>query len=532
MRAALRGRSVRCGVQQARRAHAALRRVPEAALWGIMVPIRWKGAVAVGETGACRRAWTSFGFVVLVLVYQRAYSFYTTLSMDYQVVLGLASALSWIALLVLGERCVRRAKGCAILSLALLAASFVMQEVYLLRFGAAAASDALLLGSTTLFSMGFAGYCRLWLVAYEEKSLQDIVICLSGSSALSAALACLPPLIFGLGEEGSLASFGVRLGSLFLSFWCLRAELLPVANVPDQKRRSEGGASLGEAWGMVGLVVVAVFASRFVQGLLILNEDGYRDYGAQVLLVVSPLISAGIIALVGRFGQRTGFISPFYWSLTTCLLVVLLVAAAVSDSSISFLWVLLFAVYAQMDVAFFGMLASMRGVLGSSFSSLACLAFCAKDLLFSLGRMLRAAVDVPTGCFICVVVLLAAVVAEIAVYLLQTLKRSHERDEPASIPEALCASIGARHQLTPREGEVLLALLQGRSYTNIGHRLFISKSTVKTHANHIYAKLGVGSRDELIDLLDPKAQRGEDPAWPHVGSQCGKDSQRDGSPSI
>ena len=54
-----------------------------------------------------------------------------------------------------------------------------------------------------------------------------------------------------------------------------------------------------------------------------------------------------------------------------------------------------------------------------------------------------------------------------------------------------------------RVNDVLLALLQGRSYTNIGHKLFISKSTVKTHAIHIYAKLGVSSRDELIDLLDP-----------------------------
>ena len=32
--------------------------------------------------GSC--SWTSFGFVVLMLVYQRVYSFYTTIPMDYQ----------------------------------------------------------------------------------------------------------------------------------------------------------------------------------------------------------------------------------------------------------------------------------------------------------------------------------------------------------------------------------------------------------------------------------------------------------------
>ena len=183
----------------------------------------------------------------------------------------------------------------------------------------------------------------------------------------------------------------------------------------------------------------------------------------------------------------------------------LLVAAAVSDSSLSFLWVLLFAVYAQIDVVFLGILASLRSVFGSSFVRLACAAFIAKDLAFAVGRMLRDAVDMPVGSFICVAVLLVTAVAEIVVYLLQTLKNSHGNDEPSSIPEALSASMGKRYQLTPREQDVLLALLQGRSYTNIGHRLYISKSTVKTHANHIYAKLGVGSRDELIDLLDPDA---------------------------
>ena len=59
--------------------------------------------------------------------------------------------------------------------------------------------------------------------------------------------------------------------------------------------------------------------------------------------------------------------AAFYWVRATCSIVVLLVVAAVSDSSISFLWVLLFAVYAQIDVAFMGILDSVRLVFGAPY---------------------------------------------------------------------------------------------------------------------------------------------------------------------
>ena len=55
--------------------------------------------------------------------------------------------------------------------------------------------------------------------------------------------------------------------------------------------------------------------------------------------------------------------------------------------------------------------------------------------------------------------------------------------------------------LTPRETEVLALLAQGRSIPYIRDELIISRETAATHAKHIYAKLGVHSRQELIDLV-------------------------------
>lgn len=59
--------------------------------------------------------------------------------------------------------------------------------------------------------------------------------------------------------------------------------------------------------------------------------------------------------------------------------------------------------------------------------------------------------------------------------------------------------------LTPREADVLARLHQRRSNAQIAADLHISIETVRTHARHIYRKLGVSSRREL--LAPPPAAR-------------------------
>ena len=61
--------------------------------------------------------------------------------------------------------------------------------------------------------------------------------------------------------------------------------------------------------------------------------------------------------------------------------------------------------------------------------------------------------------------------------------------------------LAARGGLTPRETEVFDLLARGRSVPYVRDALVISRETAATHAKHVYAKLGVHSRQELIDLV-------------------------------
>lgn len=75
-----------------------------------------------------------------------------------------------------------------------------------------------------------------------------------------------------------------------------------------------------------------------------------------------------------------------------------------------------------------------------------------------------------------------------------------ENRTPANEPEDFARQRG----LTARETEIFALLVKGRSAPYIRDELFLSKNTVDTHIKHIYRKLDVHSKQELIDAYESR----------------------------
>ncbi|MEE1790382.1 response regulator transcription factor [Streptomyces sp. BE308] len=77
-------------------------------------------------------------------------------------------------------------------------------------------------------------------------------------------------------------------------------------------------------------------------------------------------------------------------------------------------------------------------------------------------------------------------------------RRLVERVTAAPVPDVRDASAELPDGLTPREAEVLVLAAEGLSNPEIARSLHISKATVKTHINNLFAKTGVRDRAQAV----------------------------------
>lgn len=65
-----------------------------------------------------------------------------------------------------------------------------------------------------------------------------------------------------------------------------------------------------------------------------------------------------------------------------------------------------------------------------------------------------------------------------------------------------CFALQEKYGLSSREAEVMELIARGNSVAIISEKLVISENTVRTHSKHIYTKLDIHKRQELLELLD------------------------------
>ena len=68
--------------------------------------------------------------------------------------------------------------------------------------------------------------------------------------------------------------------------------------------------------------------------------------------------------------------------------------------------------------------------------------------------------------------------------------------------EEICAEVAAELSLSAREGEILLLIARGHTTNSMAEKLVISPYTVNTHIRHIYDKMQIHKRSELLNYLN------------------------------
>ena len=81
-------------------------------------------------------------------------------------------------------------------------------------------------------------------------------------------------------------------------------------------------------------------------------------------------------------------------------------------------------------------------------------------------------------------------------------EQKKSKNEPGAIIMR-CSELADIYGLTAREYEVLVYLAQGYGNSYISEALFISQNTVRTHIHNTYRKMGVSTREQVIDLTRP-----------------------------
>lgn len=74
--------------------------------------------------------------------------------------------------------------------------------------------------------------------------------------------------------------------------------------------------------------------------------------------------------------------------------------------------------------------------------------------------------------------------------------------------EAIYDQVANEHSLTPREREVMGMLAEGYTRAYIREALEVSDGTAKAHIAHVYAKLGIHHKDDLLDYIDRRVAQG------------------------
>lgn len=253
----------------------------------------------------------------------------------------------------------------------------------------------------------------------------------------------------------------------------------------------------------VSYIVIGAFDAIFGE-----RKSSEYFFGIDYLLAIATILSVVIVVLFITFSQKIDFVSLYKWVCPALIIAVSLWAFSSSETgflskliiasadkvltAITLLYVILTAKKYCRSTSFALGILHAGMIFGLFVGSLVGIYF--KEILYNDGQ---AALYYYLFVLICCIAVSLTLVPQRK----RVLHFENDADPDKETVEPYMR-LAQKHGLTQRETEVLSYLAQGRSQPYIREALYLSKSTVGTHVEHIYQKVGVHSKQELIDLLN------------------------------
>ena len=295
------------------------------------------------------------------------------------------------------------------------------------------------------------------------------------------------------------------------------------------KPADEGDApALGE--GTQALQVLVAVAAAFAIGCSVTvylagRENDVLSSGLNYMVlfeVLAVILMAFCCWLMSRFSQQRGALSPrgtAVLSFCVCYLPLFSIGLVMGGAAIpsnapdalweSNVWVLLIAIFAydirdsvyairglavglMFEAMCIGQLVARVSTLSFSSCALAVAGALTALYFFSVGRQLLRGVPKRKR------------PREEERRAEEPRARAEEETEDGAMPSemlAYCGKLALENGLTPREAEILGLIAMGRSAKYIAEELTISHNTTRTHIKHVYEKLNIHSKQELLDLV-------------------------------
>ena len=271
----------------------------------------------------------------------------------------------------------------------------------------------------------------------------------------------------------------------------------------------------GSIWALVLVVGIIWMCHTFLEGHTT-SSLGMSASPYLIVFVFGSVIAVAVSVASLWFGRGPWFTSLYIFSVPLMIVALFLAALMKDDGFVPYLFEFAAVLSSTMFVWTAGVDLARKGVFSPviSVSLFRGMYYVGQTALVSLFFSATGNLSFEMQCFSAVCILALATVVSLcgkSEYALphrqeghaETTEKSEELHQSVETADETPIELLAQtYGMTEREREVFELLVHGRSVTYIMESLYISRNTVNSHVKHIYQKLGVHSKQQMLDLVE------------------------------